>query len=293
MCTAWSGRSDRIPVHIICAWKWNSCTKAIKSRKRPRSPLLNSENIEMSSKSAARLAKLQELKKKAVLHFPHHLLVSNRSLTLSKAESEELNRKEVFAEHERKQFTVRDEIRTARKRKEAETLMAKQEAEDKGDDFQRQDLLRFTAEEVEEWESKRKKREKNADRGFGDWAEANLRKHKKLTAKIQPDLEEYAEAKAINSSVSSKELLYRGANSLAYGDVLENRPTDDALTRMADDIKKQLATRKNHSRRRAHDDTAAVTYINDKNMRFNQKLSRVYDKYTEEIKQNLERGTAL
>eukprot|EP00158_Paraphelidium_tribonemae_P004669 Partr_v1_DN26900_c0_g1_i3_m40738 putative SYF2 homolog, RNA splicing factor (S. cerevisiae) len=274
MCTAWSGKSDRIPAHVICAWKWNSCTKAIKSRKRPRSPLFNSENIEMSSKSAARLAKLQELKKKA-------------------AESEELNRKEVFAEHERKQFTVRDEIRTARKRKEAETLMAKQEAEDKGDDFQRQDLLRFTAEEVEEWESKRKKREKNADRGFGDWAEANLRKHKKLTAKIQPDLEEYAEAKAINSSVSSKELLYRGANSLAYGDVLENRPTDDALTRMADDIKKQLATRKNHSRRRAHDDTAAVTYINDKNMRFNQKLSRVYDKYTEEIKQNLERGTAL
>jgi pre-mRNA-splicing factor SYF2 len=36
-----------------------------------------------------------------------------------------------------------------------------------------------------------------------------------------------------------------------------------------------------------------VSYINQRNKRFNQKISRNYDESTAEIKQNLERGTAL
>lgn len=36
-----------------------------------------------------------------------------------------------------------------------------------------------------------------------------------------------------------------------------------------------------------------VSYINQRNKRFNQKLSRTFDKHTAEIRQNLERGTAL
>jgi len=36
-----------------------------------------------------------------------------------------------------------------------------------------------------------------------------------------------------------------------------------------------------------------VSYINQRNKRFNQKISRNYDEATAEIKQNLERGTAL
>jgi len=34
-------------------------------------------------------------------------------------------------------------------------------------------------------------------------------------------------------------------------------------------------------------------YINERNMKFNQKLERFYGKYTKEIKDNLERGTAV
>ena len=36
-----------------------------------------------------------------------------------------------------------------------------------------------------------------------------------------------------------------------------------------------------------------VDYINKRNMVFNKKISRAFDKYTTEIRQNLERGTAL
>ena len=34
-------------------------------------------------------------------------------------------------------------------------------------------------------------------------------------------------------------------------------------------------------------------YINERNMKFNQKLERFYGQYTKEIKDNLERGTAV
>ena len=47
------------------------------------------------------------------------------------------------------------------------------------------------------------------------------------------------------------------------------------------------------SRRRAFKHNDDVDYINERNMRFNKKAARYYDKYTVETKQNLERGTAI
>ena len=54
-----------------------------------------------------------------------------------------------------------------------------------------------------------------------------------------------------------------------------------------------MEKRKKHSRHRAYNPDEDTTYINDKNMRFNRKISRAYDEYTKDIKDNLERGTAL
>lgn len=46
------------------------------------------------------------------------------------------------------------------------------------------------------------------------------------------------------------------------------------------------------SRRRAHRDRD-VDFINDRNAHFNKKIERAFGSYTQEIKANLERGTAL
>jgi len=51
--------------------------------------------------------------------------------------------------------------------------------------------------------------------------------------------------------------------------------------------------RSQFSRRRAHNEDADVDYINERNHHFNKKIARAFDPYTVEIKQNLERGTAL
>lgn len=55
----------------------------------------------------------------------------------------------------------------------------------------------------------------------------------------------------------------------------------------------RIEKRNKFSRRRAHYDDADIDYINERNMNFNKKLARYYDPFTAEIKQNLERGTAV
>lgn len=55
----------------------------------------------------------------------------------------------------------------------------------------------------------------------------------------------------------------------------------------------RIEKRQKFSRRRAHDEDADIDYINERNAKFNKKLERFYGKYTAEIKQNLERGTAV
>lgn len=47
------------------------------------------------------------------------------------------------------------------------------------------------------------------------------------------------------------------------------------------------------SRRRRVTDDKDVDYINDRNAHFNKKIERAFGQYTQEIKANLERGTAL
>ena len=55
----------------------------------------------------------------------------------------------------------------------------------------------------------------------------------------------------------------------------------------------RIAKRSKYSRRRAFDPDSDIDYINERNMKFNKKLERFYGKYTADIKQNLERGTAV
>jgi pre-mRNA-splicing factor SYF2 len=55
----------------------------------------------------------------------------------------------------------------------------------------------------------------------------------------------------------------------------------------------RIEKRAKYSRRRAHDEDADIDYINERNAKFNKKLERFYGTYTADIKQNLERGTAV
>lgn len=206
------------------------------------------------------------------------------------------NRQDVYEEHNKSKENPKEEARQERKKRKAEILLDKQTAEENNIDYDRKRAVEYTVEDVERWERKQKKKAKKADTGFTDYAQIAAKKYKKQMNEFKPNLQEYNKQKqiAMLSSISSDDTsdFYRDANSTAYASI-ESKPSNEAINRVVKDLEKQVEKRNKFSRRRRWDDDAEVTYINERNMRFNKKLSRAYDKYTDEIKANLERGTAL
>ncbi|KAF3820182.1 hypothetical protein GH733_015691 [Mirounga leonina] len=67
----------------------------------------------------------------------------------------------------------------------------------------------------------------------------------------------------------------------------------EEIDRMVIDLEKQIEKRDKYSWRHPYNGDADIDYINERNAKFNKKTERFYGKYTAEIKQNLERGTAV
>jgi hypothetical protein len=80
-------------------------------------------------------------------------------------------------------------------------------------------------------------------------------------------------------------------NPLFYGQV-NSKVSDAALEKLSGYIEEREASRQKYSRRRM-DMGNSTDAINEDNAVFNKKIKRSFDKYTVEIRQNLERGTAV
>ncbi|XP_063306805.1 pre-mRNA-splicing factor SYF2 [Pelobates fuscus] len=206
-----------------------------------------------------------------------------RELHLKRNEARKLNHQEVVEEDKRQKLPSNHEARKARLEWELKEEEKKRECAEKGVDYHRAKLLEISAEDAERWE--RKKKRKNPDNGFSDYAAAQLRQYQRLTKQIKPNLEEYEKEKEKHG-----EEFYPTSDSLYHG---THVPSQEGVERMVTDLEKQIEKREKYSRRRAYNDDADIDYINERNAKFNKKAERFYGKYTAEIKQNLERGTAV
>ncbi|XP_018424456.1 PREDICTED: pre-mRNA-splicing factor SYF2 [Nanorana parkeri] len=206
-----------------------------------------------------------------------------RELHLKRNEARKLNHQEVVEEDKRQKLPSNWEARKARLEWEVKEEEKKKECVEKGIDYKRAKLLDISAEEADRWE--RKKKKKNPDSGFSDYAAAHLRQYQRLTRQIKPDMEEYEQEREKRG-----EDFFPTSDSLYHG---THVPSKDGVERMVTDLEKQIAKREKYSRRRAYNDDADIDYINERNAKFNKKAERFYGKYTAEIKQNLERGTAV
>ncbi|XP_023075387.1 pre-mRNA-splicing factor SYF2 isoform X3 [Piliocolobus tephrosceles] len=192
-----------------------------------------------------------------------------RELHLLRNEARKLNHQEVVEEDKRLKLPANWEAKKARLEWELQEEEKKKgklselkfwfcsvptatpwECASRGEDYEKVKLLEISAEDAEKWE--RKKKRKNPDLGFSDYAAAQLRQYHRLTKQIKPDMETYERLR-----------------------------------------EKQIEKRDKYSRRRPYNDDADIDYINERNAKFNKKAERFYGKYTAEIKQNLERGTAV
>ncbi|XP_060781275.1 pre-mRNA-splicing factor syf2 [Neoarius graeffei] len=206
-----------------------------------------------------------------------------RELCLKKNEARQLNNQEVVEEKNRLKLPSNWEAKKAQLEYQLMVDEKKKECVARGEDYNRVKLLEISAEDAERWE--RKKKRKNPDLGFAGYAEAQLRQYQRLTKQIKPDMESYERQRE-----NYGEDFYPTSNSLIHG---THVPSREAIDRMQEDIEKQIEKRSKFSRRRAYNADADVDYINERNAKFNKKAERFYGKYTAEIKQNLERGTAV
>ncbi|XP_040289184.1 pre-mRNA-splicing factor syf2 [Bufo bufo] len=206
-----------------------------------------------------------------------------RELHLKRNEARKLNHQEVVEEDKRQKLPTNWEARKARLEWELKEEERKKECAANGVDYKRAKLLEISADEADRWE--RKKKKKNPDIGFSDYAAAQLRQYQRLTRQIKPDMEEYEKERDKHG-----ESFYPTSDTLYHG---THVPSKDGIDRMVTDLEKQIEKREKYSRRRAYNDDADIDYINERNAKFNKKAERFYGKYTAEIKQNLERGTAV
>uniref|UniRef100_A0A3Q4H2F3 Pre-mRNA-splicing factor SYF2 n=1 Tax=Neolamprologus brichardi TaxID=32507 RepID=A0A3Q4H2F3_NEOBR len=191
-----------------------------------------------------------------------------RELHFKRNEARKLNHQEVVEEDKRLKLPSNWEAKKARLEWELAEDDKKKECAARGEDYNRVKLLDITADDAERWE--RKKKKKNPDTGFAGRLNRNNGYQKQSTV--------------------PGEDFHPTSNSLIYG---THVPTKDGIDRMVEDVEKQIEKRSKYSRRRAYNDDADIDYINERNAKFNKKAERFYGKYTAEIKQNLERGTAV
>ncbi|KAF9164307.1 hypothetical protein BGX21_009360 [Mortierella sp. AD011] len=241
----------------------------------------------------------------------HEEKTSNASLTMAERmeklkglrqkmnASKQANRADLMTEHQKSKINKREEAKKERLREEAEKLMAKRDAEEAGEDYERSQFWNYSAESVEKWNEKQEAKRIRMDNKFTDWDQVNHKKYLKQVGELKPNLAAYNAKKeaAMHTNedgelvVASDSGFYRDANSVAF--LSDDKPDTLAVDRLAADVAKQIDARTRFSKRRAQRDDEDVNYINDANRRFNQKISRFYDKYTKEIRDDFERGTAL
>jgi len=195
------------------------------------------------------------------------------------------NNKEVVEEQKRAadpEYAMR-QARAQQKREREEKADAQQE----GDETRAKTVPKgkeYMLETVETVEMKDAKKKKGNPEAFG-WDVFNqdslLRAHEKRLKHITFEEKAYKE---------QKEQL-QGDTSLFAG--FGHKPTEEAKERLQGAVEKILDKKKDFSRRREYCPEEDVTYINERNRHFNKKMQRYFGAYTEEIRQNLERGTAL
>lgn len=208
-----------------------------------------------------------------------------QQLRMKSNEARKLNHKEVIEEDRKKKLPANWEKQKERMDYEEEKEQKRKLIEEQGLPYDRLKALEWTAEECDLWERKRLKKY-NPDTGFADYEQASFRQYERLTKHIEPDFENYETQK----QELGEEDFYATTKTLTYG---THKPSREAVDKMATDLDKQVDKRRGYSRRRAEKAGSDVDFINERNMRFNRKIDRFYGRYTTEIKQNLERGTAV
>lgn len=146
-------------------------------------------------------------------------------------------------------------------------------------------LFAATAEEAEKALERKKQKQKNMETTAWDMTE------EKLTHRTQKRHEKELDGWGVVDA--ARDVADATLDPLAYGTAETYQPSEERVDALVGSLADIEQKRNKFSRRRQHYEEDEITYINERNRVFNRKVARTFDKYTSEIKNNLERGTAL
>lgn len=226
---------------------------------------------------------------------PEDRLAQFRALKMRAKESKKQNRHSLYQESARMKEDPKETKRLQLQQALAEEKLAKLDALEAGEDFERKRAWDWSVEEAQAWDEKvKQKRENKAKAGFADYTQEASKQYDRNTKHFKADLEAYAKHKEELALAQGSTALtqYDDLNNLAF---ISNKPTQSQVDKLIADMSKNEAARLKASQRRnrgKEDDD--VTYINNRNRVFNEKVSRFYDKYEhiKEMRDNFERGSA-
>ncbi|XP_015372614.1 PREDICTED: pre-mRNA-splicing factor Syf2, partial [Diuraphis noxia] len=169
-----------------------------------------------------------------------------RDLHIKRNEARVNNHQEVVEEDKQMKLPSNWE---ARQRK-AEWLLnddkLRQEAKEKGQDYNRLKLLNMTAMEADAID--RKKKRQNPDPGFSDYEEATARQYNRMISNMKVDMNAYQRQRD-----KLGKAFYAEANTYLHDKIKDSK---EGIDNMVDDLEKQIAKRNKFSRRRTHNDEA-------------------------------------
>lgn len=184
----------------------------------------------------------------------------------------------------------------SRKHAFASHNLLKADIEAAGEDFERKRAWDWTVEESEKWDRRMEKKQRHRDDvAFQDYRQDARKVYKRQMRELQPDLEAYTREKlaAVEKAAASGDLeivetnegelvaidkngtFYSTADTTGFA---ENKPDRAAVDRLVADLRKAEEVRLKKRRERRGEEEPDVTYINEKNKQFNQKLARFYNK---------------
>ncbi|KAI9808504.1 MAG: pre-mRNA-splicing factor syf2 [Pycnora praestabilis] len=235
-----------------------------------------------------------------------------KALQARSKQSAKHNHKEAAAESQRLATDPNLLSSLSRKQAFASHNLLKADTAASGEDFERKRAWDWTIEESEKWDKRMGKKEKHRDDvAFQDYRQDSRKVYKRQLREMKPDMDGYEKEKmkAVQKAAMSGglevletddgELVAVDRNGTFYStadstDFIENKPERAAVDKLVTDLRKAEEQRLKKRRERGrNEEDGDVTYINDKNKEFNKRLGRFYNKYTAEIRDSFERGTAI
>ncbi|KAJ1030869.1 hypothetical protein NDA18_002098 [Ustilago nuda] len=218
------------------------------------------------------------------------------------AASTRANRREILCEQSRSR-SLASELKpasTSRKLAKAESLLEQRDLRELGEHVERHRNMSYSLEDNEKWDKKQQQKQKSKDQGTIDFADAAQRAYQRQVGLLKSNIAVYQKEKVDRTKplvrnpkgtiANYTARVAEEAQEIHYG---THSPTHDAIDRVVQHLNHEKHIIQNRSRRREEHEDAEVNYINDANKHFNKKLKRFYDKESIEIRENLERGTAL